>query len=240
MGIGTPLADPNRGNSPLCHWPLIRQVVSAPVIWIFFSGLPAKLRMSYWSRMGTRTHRHDYRLMNSGSAVAGRSSVTGRGAGSSGSQPRLDMSGASGQGGTGVNMDSPLMASPSYGPADGWDCMSEGNRYSGLYMQAEWCGGVELSWWPWGCRGGGQGSVGLWISWRPVEETGVYWVSNQGVCSGHQNGVSGHYVWHCEDGHGGDPRACAGHPTGDGWVGDKGGNFAERVAEAAGKAALCV
>ena len=49
-----------------------------------------------------------------------------------------------------------------------------------------------------------------------VQWAGIYWVSNQGVCSSHQDGVSGHHVRHCEDGHGGDSRASAGHPGGGG------------------------
>ena len=70
--------------------------------------------MSYWSQMGRRTCRHDNRLMNSGrSTVTGPSTMTGsrRGGGSSGSQPRQDVSGASGPGGASFSADGPLMAS---------------------------------------------------------------------------------------------------------------------------------
>ena len=70
--------------------------------------------MSYWSQMGGKTRRHDYRLMNSGrSTVTGPSTMTGsrQGGGSLGSQPRQDVPGASGPGGPSFSGDSPLMAS---------------------------------------------------------------------------------------------------------------------------------
>ena len=73
-----------------------------------------KSEMSYWSQMGRRTRRNDYRLMNSGrSTVIGPSTMTGsrRGCGSLGSQPRQDVPGASGPGGASFSTDSPLMAS---------------------------------------------------------------------------------------------------------------------------------
>ena len=91
MGIGTPLAYPTHGNFAIVSLVVdpASRVRAGHLNFLLFavSGLPVKLRMSYWLRMGRRIHRHDYRLMNSGSAVAGLSNVTGRGAGSSGSQP---------------------------------------------------------------------------------------------------------------------------------------------------------
>ena len=117
MGIGTPLADPTRGKFAIVALAVIPASSLDAGILKFFWLLSDWLRksiMSYWSQMGRRTRRHDYRLMNSGrSTVTGPSTMTGsrRGGGSLGSQPRQDVPGASGPGGASFSADSPLMAS---------------------------------------------------------------------------------------------------------------------------------
>ena len=137
--------------------------------WLIIA-LLLKLRMSYWSQMWRSTHRHDSRQMNSGSVLARRSNMNGRGAGSSRSQPRLEVPGAIGQGSASISTDSPLMASvrqalqnsasslDADAVSSGGEVWAEGDRSAGIHHDG---GRNDWRYWgPWGHACTREGTTG--------------------------------------------------------------------------------